>query len=70
MNVNRDTVKLLVNRCGIALGSMSLVEKELLEIHTVLTELQNFAMMESQGDEEEKSDLDFFIKPPVEVYEG
>ena len=69
MNVNVDTVKLLVNRCGIALGSMALVEKELLEIHTVLTELQNFAMMESQGDEEQKFDSDFFTKPSLEVYE-
>ena len=67
--MNRDLAKLLVNRCHLALGSMSLVEKQLLEISTVLDNyLENFYDEPIRG-EEKKPDADFFISPPLEVYD-
>ncbi len=63
--------KLLVNRTKLALGSLSLVEKQLTEI---LLELDNSAeklYAEAIRGEEEKSEVqsDFFISPPLEVYD-
>ena len=68
--MNRDLLKLLENRCKLALGSLSLVEKQLLDICTVVdNQLENLYAEAIRG-EEENSDSDFFISPPLHVYEG
>ena len=62
-------IKLLVNRTKLALGSLSLVEKQLTEI---LLELDNSSPKvydEPIRGEEENSDSGFFISPPLEVYD-
>jgi len=68
--MNRDSLKLLVNRTKLALGSLSLVEKQLLDICTSLDNQLEIVYDEPIRGEQEKSDkqLDFFISPPVEVY--
>ena len=68
--MNRAFIKLLENRCKLAMGSLSLVEKQLTEI---LLELDNTAekvYAEPIRGEEENSDFEFFISPPLSVYEG
>ena len=64
-----EEFKLLRSRARLALGSMALVEKQLLSICTVLDEELREVYDEPIRGEEEKSDQDFFISPPVEVYE-
>ena len=67
--MNRTITKLLVSRTKLALGSMSLVEKQLTEI---LGELDNYLEKvydEPIRGEEENSDSGFFISPPLEVYD-
>jgi len=69
--MNRDAMKLLVNRTKLALGSLSLVEKQLLDICTSLdNQLENLYAEAIRG-EEKNSDFqaDFFISPPLEVYD-
>jgi len=67
--VNRTILKLLADRTDLALGSLALVEKQLLEISAVVdNQLENFHAEDTRG-KEEKSDSDFFISPPLEVYE-
>ena len=67
--MNRDSMKLLANRTKLALGSMSLVEKQLTEILFVLdNQLENLYAEAIRG-EEENSDSDFFISPPLSVYD-
>jgi len=68
--MNRTLLKLLEQRCKLALGSMSLVEKQLLEICTVLDNQFENVYDETIRGEEENSDQDFFISPPLAVYEG
>ncbi len=70
--MNRAILKLLEQRCKLALGSMSLVEKQILEICTVVdNQLENLYDETIRGEEEKFDDqLDFFISPPVEVYES
>ena len=70
--MNRALLKLLEQRCKLALGSLVLVEKQLLEICSVVdNHIQEFYAEAIRG-EEEKSDsqLDFFISPPLSVYDG
>ena len=68
--MNRDSMKLLGQRAKLALGSLSLVEKQLLDISTVVDNLlENFYDEPIRG-EEKNSDQDFFISPPLSVYEG
>ena len=67
--MNRALIKLLVTRAKLAQGSLALVEKQLAEI---LGALDNTAEMLYDGTirgEEENSDQDFFISPPLEVYD-
>ena len=67
--MNRTLLKLLEQRCKLALGSLSLVEKQLLDICTALdNQLENVYDEPIRG-EEKNSDQDFFISPPLEVYE-
>ena len=67
--MNRTILKLLADRTSLALGSMALVEKQLLEINTVLdNQLQKLYDEPIRG-EEKNSDKDFFISPPLEVYD-
>ena len=66
--MNRAILKLLEQRCKLALGSLSLVEKQLLDICTVLdNQLENVYDEPIRG-EEKNSDQDFFISPPLEAY--
>ncbi len=68
--MNRDSANLLAQRCKLALGSLSLVEKQLLDISTVVDNyVENFYDEPIRG-EEENSDSGFFISPPLSVYEG
>jgi len=68
--MNRDLMRLLVNRTKLALGSLSLVEKQLLDICTSLdNQLENVYAEDIRGEEEKFDEqLDFFIRPPLEVY--
>ena len=66
--MNTRAIAILLDRVSIALGSLSLVDKELVVIQTVLTEWSENSRMNHPGDEKEKSDSDFFITPPLEVY--
>ncbi len=70
--MNRSTMKLLVQRTKLALGSLSLVEKQLLDICTSLdNQLENLYDGTIRGEEEKfDSQSDFFISPPVDVYEN
>ncbi len=63
-------IKLLVNRVKLAQGSLSLVEKQLTEILRELDNRSENSYAEAIRGEEEKSDQDFFISPPLSVYEG
>jgi len=69
MNVDRTTLKLLEQRAKLALGSLSLVEKQLLDINTVLDNLIENVYDEPIRGEEKNSEQDFFISPPLEVYD-
>ena len=62
--------KLLVNRTKLALGSLSLVEKQLTEILYALDNSSEKFYDESIRGEEENSDSDFFITPPLGVYDA
>ena len=66
--MNRPLVKLLVERAKLAQGSLALVEKQLAEILGALDNTVEMLYAEAIRGEEEKSDLDFFISPPLEVY--
>ena len=66
--MNRALIKLLVNRTKLALGSMSLVEKQLTEILSTLDNQLEKVYDETIRGEEENSESEFFISPPLEVY--
>ena len=68
--MNRALTKLLVSRAKLALGSMSLVEKQLLEILAALDNQVENVYAEPIRGEEENSEQDFFISPPLEVYDN
>ena len=61
--------KLLVNRTKLALGSLSLVEKQLTEILGALDNSSQNVYDEPIRGEEENSDSGFFISPPLSVYD-
>ena len=67
--LSNEKAKVLLSRTKLALGSMALVEKQLLEICTVLDEQLGKVYDEHIRGEEENSDQDFFISPPLEVYD-
>ena len=69
MTASNEIAKLLRNRCQLAIGSLALVEKQLLCILTALDDFDEKFHAEAQGGEKEKSDSDFFLTPPVSVYE-
>ena len=62
-------IDILLARTGIALGSLALVEKELLCLREGLTFLCENVTVENNRGEEEKSDTDFFISPPLSAYD-
>jgi len=67
--MNRTILKLLADRTSLAIGSMALVEKQLLEISTLLDkEVENSHHGDTRG-QEENLESQFFITPPLEVYE-
>ncbi len=68
--MNRPLLKLLGDRLQIALGSLALVEKELLEVYTVVDNQLAKVYDEHIRGEEENSDSKFFITPPVSVYDN
>ena len=65
----RPIIKLLEQRCKLALGSLALVEKQLICVQQELDNLLKNVYTEAIRGEEENSDLDFFISPPLEVYD-
>jgi len=67
--MNRALVKLLEQRCKLAIGSLSLVEKQLTEILGALDNTAEKLYDESIRGEEENSESEFFISPPLEVYD-
>ena len=67
--MNRAFIKLLCNRCQLALGSNALVVKELEEVLAALDNMCEILYAEPIRGEEEKSESDFFISPPLEVYD-
>ena len=67
--ISRQQLVMISNRAKLALGSLSLVEKQLLDISTVVDNLIAECYDEPIRGEEEKSDSDFFISPPLEVYD-
>jgi len=62
-------LKLLDQRCQLALGSLALVEKQLLDISTGVDNLNQKLYDEPIRGEEKNSDQDFFISPPLSVYD-
>jgi len=67
--VNYPLLKLLDQRAKLAIGSLALVEKQLLDISTALdNQLENLHAEDTRG-QEEKSDSDFFISPPLSAYD-
>ena len=70
MMLDRPLQKLLEQRCKLAMGSLALVEKQLVEIlHGLDNQLEKVYDEPIRG-EEENSDSGFFISPPISVYEG
>jgi len=68
--MNRAFAKLLEQRCKLAIGSLALVEKQLQSLLEGLdNEIENLYDEHIRG-EEENSEQDFFISPPLSVYEG
>ena len=65
----RPLIKLLEQRATLALGSLALVEKQLSEIQQALDNLLKEVYTEAIRGEEENSDSDFFISPPLSVYD-
>ena len=65
----RPLIKLLADRTKLALGSLALVEKQLICLDEALDNLLEKVYTEAIRGEEENSDLDFFISPPLEVYD-
>ena len=67
--MDRDSLKLLGHRAKLAIGSLALVEKQLLDISTVVDNyLENFYDEPIRG-EEKNSDQDFFTTPPLSAYD-
>ena len=66
--MNRALIQLLVNRTQLAQGSMALVEKQLTEILSVLDNQFEKVYDGTIRGEEENSESEFFISPPLEVY--
>ena len=67
--MNRILIKLLVNRVKLAQGSMALVEKQLTEILGALDNQVEILYAEAIRGEEENSESEFFISPPLSAYE-
>ena len=67
--MNRTIIKLLVERARLAQGSMALVDKQLSEILYELDKGLKNVHAEAIRGEEEKSDRDFFISPPLSAYD-
>ena len=67
--MNRPLIKLLANRCKLAMGSLALVDKQLSEILHELDNLDPKLYDDTLRGEKENSDQDFFISPPLEVYD-
>ena len=68
--MNRTLVNLLVSRAKLAQGSLALVDKQLAEILSVLDNQFENVYDEPIRGEKKNSDQDFFISPPLEVYEN
>ena len=67
--MNRTLIKLLVSRAKLAQGSLALVDKQLSEILSALDNQVEILYAEAIRGEEENSDSDFFISPPLSVYD-
>ena len=68
--MDRALMNLLEQRCKLAIGSLALVEKQLQSVLEVLDNQLAKVYDEHIRGEEENSDQDFFISPPLGVYDG
>ena len=66
--MNAPLLKLLEQRCKLAIGSLALVEKQLEELLGELDKQLQMFYAEAIRGEEENSDLEFFISPPISAY--
>ncbi len=66
--MDRALIKLLEQRCKLAIGSLALVDKQLQSCLEVLDNELTKLYDEPIRGEEENSDSGFFISPPLEVY--
>ena len=67
--MDHDLLKLLLNRVSLAIGSLSLVDKQLMEVKALLdNDFQNLYCETTRG-EKENSEQEFFISPPLSVYD-
>ena len=67
--MNRTITKLLEQRVKLAMGSLSLVDKQLSEILYALDSELEKSYDDTLRGEKENSDQDFFISPPIELYD-
>ncbi len=67
--MNRPLIKLLVSRAKLAQGSLALVDKQLSEILAALDNTAEKLYDETIRGEEKNSEPDFFISPPLSVYD-
>ena len=67
--MNRALIKLLEQRCKLAIGSLAFVEKQLQSCLLMLDNTAEKLYAEPIRGEEENSDSGFFISPPLEVYD-
>ena len=67
--MDHDLLKLLLNRVMLAIGSLSLVDKQLMEVKALLdNDVQTSYAEAIRGEEEKSGDSDFFISPPLDIY--
>ena len=69
--MNRPFIKLLVDRCQLALGSNALVVKELEEVSAAFDNMCEILYTEPiRGEENHQESFDDPSVPPLSVYEG
>ena len=67
--MDRALIKLLVSRAKIAQGSLALIDKQLSEILGALDNQVEILYADTHRGEKENSESEFFISPPLSVYD-
>ena len=68
--MNRPLIKLLAERAKLAQGSLALIDKQLTEILAALDNTSEKLYDDTLRGEKENSEFEFFISPPLSVYDG